>query len=691
MTFTNAQGAEVSEHSPVPDLTANSDWVTKEVTLNVPKNATQLRLQPGLWGSKGLFEIDDLVVKVTQIGDAEVPIVAADAPWPATAKVPAWGTEPVKVRSSKRARVSLNGAWKFSPHTGSGQANVAPEKGWGYMPVPGNWRRNGELLAKGTGPQWTDYNRTTLSAAWYERSFKIPADWDGQHISIDFERISTDATFWINGKPAGTINWPEGELDITNLVKAGEEVTLRAFVVATIEKGEVLVMMGDAPGQNWTEEKKLESGGIVRNVTLQSRPKGPFVSDVFIQPSVREKKLNVDFELSGVTQAGPVQIVASLVNENGKEEKRFTETVNATTGATQRLKVGWAWENPRLWDYKEPNLYTLRLSAKGPGLDDEPAINFGFRETWIEGRDVYLNGSKFRIRPFLLGNRMGAGHTIPEAFELGYNFGEAWPDGTEHRSSSAAETVFIELADKAGMPISAGMPHAGWMGNGINNPEKEALFPKATQRVLRRFQNNPSIIIWGTSGNMMGAYRDPAYVGMIEKSRKAEAKKGTPTSSGIPYGDLAVKNIKSSDPTRPVFIHNGGSAGDIYTLNHYLNFIPLQEREEWLSHYVVHGEMPLMYVEFGTPVNIGAGRGRNGFVKAYRSETWMTEFCAIYLGSEAYKLNRLLIARNLSSSSKRIRNMSSPTERRNGITRRTGSSFRSCSFATPGAPGARWG
>jgi beta-galactosidase len=646
MRFMNANGDLIGDYPATPDLRENSDWVTKEVTLQVPKDATQLQLQPGLWGSKGLFEIDDLVVRVTALAQVAPPLVPVDAPWPAAQKV-AWGAETVDVQSSKRARVSLNGAWKFSPpQSAAGQANNPPQKGWGYMAVPGNWRRHQEMIAKGTGPQWASYNGTsisgdgkTLSGAWYERRFKVPADWNGRHISIDFQRISTDATFWVNDKPAGKVNWPEGEIDITNLVKAGEEATLRAFVVATVEPGDVLVMMGDAPGQNWTAKRELQSAGIVGNVTLQSRPRGVHVSDVYIQPSVRNKQLGVDVELSGVTQNGPVQLVASLVDESGKEEKRFTQTVNATAGATQRVKVNWAWDNPRLWDFKQPNLYTLRLTAKGAGLDDEPVAKFGFRETWIEGRQVFLNGTPFRMRPFLLGGSpMGAGDSLDEAFELGYNFGENWPEDIESRSSAVRFTDWFEAADRRGMPISGIMPHAGWMGNNINNAARQAAYRAATERNMRRYRNHPSIIMWGTSGNMMGAYRDPGYVGTIEKSRKAEALKGTPTSSAIPLGELAVSIIKSFDPTRPVFIHNGGSAGDIYTLNHYLNFIPLQEREEWLSHYVVYGQMPLAYVEFGTPVNISLMRGRNGFQKAYVSESWLTEFASIYLGNDAYKL-----------------------------------------------------
>jgi beta-galactosidase len=638
MSFLDAKNGKVLDQSPIPGLTENSDWVVQEMTIKVPKNATQLQLQPGLWGSKGTFEIDDLVVKVTEMAEPEAPIVAADAPWPATGKFPTWGTEPVEVRSSKRARVNLNGAWKFSPPV-NGQANVAPEKGWGYLGVPGNWRRHQEMIAKGTGDQWTGFDGKTLSGAWYERTFKVPADWDGRHIEIDFQRLSTDATFWINGKPAGKVAWPEGQLDLTSLVKAGEEVTLRAFVVATIEEGDALVMMGDAPGQNWTAKKELQSGGIVGNVTLQSRPKGAFVSDVFIQPSFRKKKLDLDIELSGVTQAGPVEIIASILDETGNEEKRFTHTVNATGEAKQQVKASWPWENPRLWDFKQPNLYTLKLTTKGAGLDDEPAITFGFRETWVDGRLVYLNGNPFRMRPFLVGSGpMGAGSSLTEAFDLGYNFGEIWPESVEERSKDARYTDWFELADKAGMPISGIMPHAGWMGNAINSAKKEATYREGTERLMRRYRNHPSVIIWGTSGNMMGAYRDPAYVGTIEKSRAAEKQKGTPTSGALPLGDLVAKIIKSYDPTRPVLIHNGGAAGDFYTLNHYLNFIPLQEREEWLSHYAVKGEMPLMYCEFGTPVNIGIMRGRNGFQKAYLSENWLTEFAAIYLGNEAYSL-----------------------------------------------------
>jgi hypothetical protein len=239
LRFLDEAGQVYGDYVATPEVSGNTDWTIRRVAFDIPEGAKQLRLQPGLWGTKGLFEIDDIVVKAYAAGATIDPEVAADAPWPSSVKA-RWGGERVQVQSPRRSSVSLNGAWRFSPAQSNGtQANTAPEKGWGYIQVPGSWREAKHLLEGASGPQWAALDTNTLAGAWYERRIKIPADWDNSNISIDFQRISTDATFWVNDKPAGKVNWPEGELDITNLVKAGEEVTLRAFVVATIEPGEV--------------------------------------------------------------------------------------------------------------------------------------------------------------------------------------------------------------------------------------------------------------------------------------------------------------------------------------------------------------------------------------------------------------------------------------------------------------------
>jgi hypothetical protein len=78
------------------------------------------------------------------------------------------------VQSSKRARVNLNGVWKFSPaQSGGGQANTPPEKAGAIWECRANWRRYQEMIAKGTGPQWTSYNGTTIAGRWQSSLWRV--------------------------------------------------------------------------------------------------------------------------------------------------------------------------------------------------------------------------------------------------------------------------------------------------------------------------------------------------------------------------------------------------------------------------------------------------------------------------------------------------------------------------------------
>jgi hypothetical protein len=76
----------IGDYPPTPDLQNNADWTTKQVTFDIPAGATQLQIQPGLWGSKGLLEIDDVVVKAYAEGAKIEAAPAADAPWPSASK-----------------------------------------------------------------------------------------------------------------------------------------------------------------------------------------------------------------------------------------------------------------------------------------------------------------------------------------------------------------------------------------------------------------------------------------------------------------------------------------------------------------------------------------------------------------------------------------------------------------------------
>lgn len=541
----------------------------------------------------------------------------------------------VTTLSPRRADIALGGLWRFAP----AQGDKAPVAGWGAIRVPGSWMRDRDIATRGSGPLWENFKGRQLAAAWYERTVPIPADWAGRAIVLDFHRVSTDATVYVNDKEVGKVRWPEGTVDITNVVTPGSEARLRVFVVAATDQKEVLVLMGQAPGQTYSVKNELSSAGLIGPVEMHSMPRGARVESVGVETSTRKKTLGLDIELSGVQRSGSAEFVASLRNEDGREEKRFTQTVDLSTavpvdggGGTHRIRVGWPWPDPRLWDLGQPHRYTLHLVVKGAGIDDEFVQSFGFREFWIEGRRIFLNGTEFRMRPTL-----GA-VDFDQALQDGYNISESWPEDCEQRGREVGYVLGLNKADATGFPITGILPHMGWMANNIDTPGEQAAYLAAARRVIRRYRNHPSLVMWGTSGNMFGGPLDPAYVGVRSKALAHETKRGSESGRKYPLANRMIARLKEIDTTRPIFIHNGGPAGDIYTINNYLNFIPLQEREEWLSHYAKNGDMPLWYVEFGTPVSLSLMRGRNGFNNAVQSELLVSEYCAIYLGSSAYAL-----------------------------------------------------
>ncbi len=627
LRFLDDQNQMTGTYPPMPQLQKDSDWTTQTVLLDVPPGATQLQIQPGLWGSKGVFELDDLVVRGSALSAQQLALQIERSAPGEDAPAIASPALPVTEISSRRATQSLNGAWRFVPALGPD----APAKGWGQIIVPGSWMRESDLLARGKGSNWTGFIPQKLAGAWYERTISIPAAWQNRAVILDFERVSTDATIFVNGRKAGQVSWPGGQVDITDFVVPGQSAQLRVFVVATSDQKETLVLMGGAPGQTYTVKSELPTGGLIGDVTLQSRPRGAWISDVFIQPSFRQKKLTLDVELSGA-QPESLQLVASLENEKGVEEKRFGQTVR---GASSRFKAVFDWPNPRLWDLGQPNLYTLKLQVRGANLDDEWAGRFGFREFWTQGTKFFLNGKEFRMRPVLAADGWNSNPELLDKYlARGFNIGELWPEDYEVRGKRADFAKWHDIADEKGFLLTGIMPHMGWMGNDINTPEKLEAFARLCERYRRKFGNHPSIVMWGTSGNMKGGALDPRYVGRRGAAQQLEDKGDASMGRRARAGVEAIRQI---DPTRPIFIHNGGPDGDVYTINNYLNFIPLQEREEWPSNYAKTGDMPLFYVEWGTPLYSSFMRGRNGYGNTTATEPFVAEYCAIYQGREAYK------------------------------------------------------
>jgi len=545
-----------------------------------------------------------------------------------------WGTEPLEVVSSRRERICLNGIWQFVPMLDTRETR--PPGGLAYIRVPGSWQ-SGLVSEPGRGPAWRRWGTGTgIAAAWYQRRVKIPKHWAGRAVILSLERVSTDAIVYVNGTKYGSISWPAGEVDISNAVKPGEDAILCVQVDATTEGTDKMFL---DPGRVVTRAAALESKGLIGDVIVSSRPRGAHVSDVFVRTSTRKKELKLEVEVAGVVAAGRAQFEAAVFDRNNKEVKRFVAAASLHGGATETLPLSWKWEDPALWDFRQPNLYVLKLRARGAGLDDEYAERFGFREFWIDGRKFLLNGTEIHLRPtchtyteFMMSgvSKLIDSH-IDGLVAAGFNCEEMWPVNHDERGKRIYRKLWADRADPKGFLLlgtAINLNQGQWRRSGYKE-----LWQKKLEQELRRYRNHPSIIIWTTNPNWLGhgLDQDPRYVGRNREIADAGWKERAAIAR---EGNTAIRKL---DPTRPLLNHAGSSVGDVYNINAYLNLIPLQEREEWLSEWNKNGDMPLLCVEFGTPWKYSFLRGRWG-MQAGRTEPFVTEYCATYLGAEAYAL-----------------------------------------------------
>ncbi len=535
------------------------------------------------------------------------------------------------------------------PAMAESAAQPRPED-WGAIRVPGSWKAQGwprssnglvEIRpATGTWAGFTGARDEQTTRAWYERTLDIPADWTGKEVLLDLERVGTDAEVFVDGKSAGRVQWPGGELPITAFVAPGRSAVLRLLVVATAEAGDAERYM-DAHSVI-KEAATVSYPGIPGNVFLSSRPRGPHIDNVRIFTSTRRSTLTVEVALNNVTTEGQASLQA-VARHAGTVEKEFAnQQVRLVATPHQTITVEWPWPDAQRWDIHQPFLYDLSVAVSSDGITDEVTERMGFREFWVEGRNFFMNGTLLRLRPMLVS--VGPERTT-ETYRgflvglkaAGMNLAYHWPGDPLERGTQGIDPLLFSLADEMGVLTNAVAPllhkRIGTDGKQWGSGGKEA-FAAELAGAIPAVGNHPAIVLWTTTGNFFSHTQDqnPLVIGM----RGWSDNDGRWKQRAKP-GQEAIALLKNADPTRVVMTHNGSYVGEVFSVNTYLDLIPLQEREQWLSAWAEQGQMPFIAVEFGTPMDLTFRRGRNGHNMADRSEPLMTEYCAAYLGTQAYR------------------------------------------------------
>ena len=571
-------------------------------------------------------------------------LVAADYP-----TLAGWGTETLEPGGEQRATICLNGVWSFHP----GERNAA-DAGWGEIRVPGAWAAR-QIMAGvtklGSGTAWAGCELGNKADAWrkiavatYGRRLAVPADWAGRHILLDLRRVGTDAQVLLDGVAVGSVASPAGVVDLSGKLTAGTAPWLEVVVQAAASTEEVTVFMGAAADQVFKKKADLRCRGLLGDVLLSCEPAGAHCDDVFVRTSVRESRVDLDLACPGVAD-GQLAVTARMLGADGTTvEKTFSGSAVVSAG---RTTVGWPWADARRWDLGQPELYTLDLELSGAGFHDRVRQEFGFKELWIDGKRLLLNGSEFHPRPYALVNESDRDWGVSELIDgaiagmrgAGFDCQELWPWDYSERGVPEWHDLWYERAKRSGWGMIASLQDSRQiLGSAWRDPRKRAAWQATVRDQMKRNRNNPAILMWVHTPNVYGLWndQDPRLLGQQAKLMAQSRSEGKDLVPGLEANTF----IRTLDPTRPVFTHHGGAVGDVHTANTYPCLAQPQEQAEWLSEWAEHGEVPYWAVEFG-PFVLDYRRGRltGGWGQpfgAIHTELQATEQLAAWYGRAAY-------------------------------------------------------
>ena len=340
------------------------------------------------------------------------------------------------------------------------------------------------------GYKTVGYKYPETSVGWYRKTFFIPEDDFGKHISLQFDGVFRDSQVWVNGfylggEPSG---YTTQVYDISEYLNYGGENLLTVRVDATLEEG-------------WF----YEGAGIYRHVWLDKGDPlhvAPFGTFIYADMEYPYDNIKVTVETvvdnKGLDTAD-YQVCNTLVAPDGKEYAfPVSEEKDVLAKADRKSVASLNLANPMLWDIDSPNLYKVRTEIVRNGkVIDTKETRTGFRDVKFDAdKGFILNGRNVKIKGVNMHqDHAGVGSAIPDAIQA-YRLNELKKYGVNaYRSShNPMSPAMLEACDSLGILVMEENRLTG-----VNDEHIRQL-----RRMIERDRNHPSVILWSVGNEEWG-------------------------------------------------------------------------------------------------------------------------------------------------------------------------------------------
>lgn len=371
---------------------------------------------------------------------------------------------------------SLNGLWTWRKAAGTGDVSSPP--------APGPLDR--EVLV----PSCIESGLSGLQildarTMWYETTFEVPADWQGQKILLNFEAVDYEATVFVNGqqKTKHVGGYDRFSIDVTDDVAFDGSNNLLVFVHDPTDAVSIPV------GKQALKPSHIfyrSCSGIWQQVWLEATP-----SDHITRLDVAAEA-DGSITVNALSSAGAGAAVSvtvwnqdgsEFVSGNGTADKSFTFTA----------------ESPDLWWPETPTLYNLTVTLGDDG--DQVKSYTGFRtisKGEVEGITRHLLNGKFVFQFGTLdqGYWPDGLHTPPnrEAMEYDLKVLKDLGFNMVRKHIKIEPDLFYESCDRLGLLVYQDMP--SMTPGRTPSVAEQTEFERQLDIMINEHKSYPSIVTW---------------------------------------------------------------------------------------------------------------------------------------------------------------------------------------------------
>ena len=433
-----------------------------------------------------------------------------------------WQLEDISKISQTGEAISLEG---FQP------------KGWLKATVPGTILTsmvNDKIYPE---PLWGENNRPdkipeslARTSYWYRTSFKVPADYKGENIWLNFEGINYASQVFVNGKKVGETHgaFIRGFFNISSLVTPGKTAALAVLVSPQPHPGDPIehtvkngmgknggITAIDGPtflcsiGWDWIPGIRDRNTGIWQKVFLStSGPvlmKSPLVTTDLPLPKINSADITIQTTLVNISDKSQAGILKGQLGDL-RFQKIYTVAPHSSNIITLDPTVFSQLHmvNPKLWwpnGYGPQNLYTLKMNFEIAGkVSDVQEVTFGIRKITYtvpetENLTISVNGVKIMCKGGNWGMDEAMKRIPRERLEAQIRMHQI-ANCTMIRNwvGQSTSADFYDMCDKYGILLwdEFFQPNPS---DGPNPTDLRLYLSNVRDKILR-FRNHPSVAVW---------------------------------------------------------------------------------------------------------------------------------------------------------------------------------------------------